>query len=66
MSTTNTTRPKHVLDNRSNQLNPKHPEYYRCRGIDPQQAQYVVAHRQRFSPLVGEKNSQSPKPPQNK
>lgn len=26
--------PKHVLDNRSNQLNPQHPEYYKSRGLD--------------------------------
>lgn len=31
---TTTPIPKHVLDNRSNQLNPQHPEYYKSRGMD--------------------------------
>lgn len=30
--------PRHVLDNRANQLNPEHPAYYQSRGISPDQA----------------------------
>lgn len=31
--------PQHVLDNRSNQLNPIHPTYYLSRGASPTEAQ---------------------------
>ncbi len=62
MSNPKTTRPKHVRDNRSNQLDPQHPEYYRSRGIDPLQAQCFAVRRQRFNELVVKKTSQSPKP----
>lgn len=40
------TRPKHVLDNRSNQLNPQHPEYYRSRGVDPPLAERLAVRRE--------------------
>ena len=31
--------PKHSQDNRSNQLNPTHPQYHRDRGADPVSAE---------------------------
>ena len=31
--------PKHVRDNRANQLNPQHPAYHQSRGSSPKSAQ---------------------------
>lgn len=62
MSNPKTTCPKHLLDNRSKQLDPQNPEYYRCRGLDPLQAQRIAMQRQRFNHLVVKKTNQSPKP----
>ncbi len=31
--------PKHVRDNRANQLNPQHPAYHQARGSSPKSAQ---------------------------
>ena len=31
--------PKHVVDNRANQLNPQHPAYHRARGSSHKSAQ---------------------------
>lgn len=45
MSKAKISQPKHVLDNRSNQLNPQHPEFYRSRGIDPPLAERFAEHR---------------------
>lgn len=42
MSMTKSPQPRHVLDNRSNQLNPQHPEFYRSRGIDPPLAECLA------------------------
>ena len=61
MSKNKTTRPKHVLDNRSNQLNPQHPEYYRSRGIDPPLAECLAARRQNTRLLPDESRRQSQK-----
>jgi hypothetical protein len=66
MSSLKTTRPKHVLDHRSKQLDPQNPEYYRCRGLDPLQAQHVAKQTQRLNLPVGKTTSHSPEPPHNK
>lgn len=34
--------PKHVLDNRANQLNPTHPVYYIERGLTSEEAQELA------------------------
>lgn len=54
MSKNKTTRPKHVLDNRSNQLNPQHLEFYRSRGIDPPLAERLAEYRGNSEPLPDE------------
>lgn len=66
MSNPKTTRPKHVLDLRSKQLDPQNPEYYRCRGLDQLQAQRVAEQTQRFNLPVAPQTSQSHKPSKTK
>ena len=34
--------PKHVRDNRGNQLNPQHPTYHQSRGSSPKSAQKLA------------------------
>lgn len=58
--------PKHILDNRSNQLNPQHPEYHHCRGADPSLAQRLVQDGQKPSPLTSEARSLTQKTRQTK
>lgn len=44
------TQPKHVLDNRADQLNPQHPKYYLSRSFAPEQSlQLATKERERLA-----------------
>lgn len=58
--------PKHVLDNRSNQLNPQHQEYYKSRGLDSVRAMQSAEQQQSVRPTVSKVATPAPVPGKSK
>jgi hypothetical protein len=42
---TKSSLPKHVVDNRANQLNPLHPAYHQSRGFSPDKAEIAASEQ---------------------
>lgn len=55
---------KHVLDNRSNQLNPRRPEYYKSRGLNLTVAETLAENHRDDRPTA--KNIAAQLPPAGK